>query len=40
MAGRGNGRNDAALAEALGMLAGVLAGNPNGGVIGVVQRYT
>ena len=38
MAGRGNGRNDAALAEALGMLAGVLAGNPTGGVIGADRQ--
>ena len=38
MAGGGNGRNDAALAEALGMLAGVLAGNPTGGVIGADRQ--
>src|ERR1043165_2134660 len=30
MAGRGNGRDDAAIVEALGMLAGVLGGNQQG----------
>ena len=38
MAGRGNGRNDDALAEALGMLAGVLGGNQQGAVIGVDRQ--
>ncbi|CAI8586613.1 unnamed protein product [Vicia faba] len=33
-AGRGNGRNHDAIAEALGMLAGVLGGNQQGAVIG------
>ena len=38
MAGRGNGRNDDAIAEALGMLAGVLRGNQQGAVIGADRQ--
>lgn len=38
MAGRG--RDDAAIVEALGMLAGVLGGNPNGAGIGVVRQLS
>src|ERR1051325_9114407 len=38
MAGRGNGSDDAAIAEALGMLAGVLGGNQLGGGIGVDRQ--
>ncbi|CAI8600981.1 unnamed protein product [Vicia faba] len=38
MAGRGNGRNDDAIAEALGMLAGVLGGNQQGAVIGADRQ--
>src|SRR3954468_21126652 len=37
MAGRG-GRNDDAIAEALGMIAGVLGGNANGAVIGADRQ--
>ncbi|XP_058784676.1 uncharacterized protein LOC131659509 [Vicia villosa] len=37
MAGRGR-RNDEALAEALGMLASMLGGNPNGAGIGVYRK--
>src|ERR1051325_592622 len=38
MAGKGNGRNDDAIAEALGMLAGVLGGNQQGAVIGADRQ--
>src|ERR1051325_8892195 len=38
MAGRGNRRNDDAIAEALGMLAGVLGGNQQGAVIGAGRK--
>src|ERR1051325_4222019 len=38
MAGRGNRRNDDAIAEALGMLAGVLGGNQQGAVIGADRQ--
>ena len=38
MAERGNGRNDDAIAEALGMLAGVLGGNQQGAVIGADRQ--
>src|ERR1043165_7288452 len=38
MAGRGNGRNDDAIAEALGMLAGVLGGNQQGAAIGADRQ--
>ena len=34
MAGRGNGRDDDAIVEALGMLAGVVGGNQLGAGIG------
>lgn len=38
MAGRG--RDDVAIAEALGKLAGVLGGNPNGAGIGAVRQLS
>src|ERR1044072_6366264 len=38
MAGRGNGRNDDAIADALGMLAGVLGGNQQGTAIGADRQ--
>ena len=38
MAGRGNGRNDDAIAEALGMLTGVLGGNQLGAGIGADRQ--
>ena len=38
MAERGNGRDDAAIVEALGMLAGVLGGNQLGAGIGVDRQ--
>lgn len=34
----GGGRDDASIAEALGMLAGVLGGNPNGAGIGATRQ--
>src|ERR1044072_3524438 len=39
MAGRGNGRNDDAIAEALGLLAGVLGGNQKGAVLGAESTF-
>ena len=38
MARRGNGRDDAAIVEALGMLAGVLGGNQQGAGIGADRQ--